>query len=37
MNTARQAFYAVVTVMRLTGRWIKCKITGEPYDNGMDT
>lgn len=32
----KQAFYAVRTVGVLAFRWAKAKLTGKPYDSGMD-
>jgi hypothetical protein len=32
----KRAYYACLTIAILSARWIKAKVTGQPYDSGMD-
>lgn len=29
-------FFGIITIVKLTARWIWAKVTGKPYDSGMD-
>ena len=29
-------FFGIATIIKLTTRWVVAKVTGKPYDSGMD-